>query len=327
MSSVQNRRLVVSVGVVALLMVLGFWFGLPSEERGSLDEVGRQLASGGPEATPSGSPADRVLPVRTTRSAAAIDDPVMVALAPRLQHLRCSAGGLELGAYDTRPAENHFADVVQDGLHIAVPDGDGSAWLERDVRAVAQVRWSGDGCEVVPVRLVPVRGTLTQADGRPAVDHTVRGCLHGEHARTDSDGRWELMAVAETTCHPMAFVEHEDGRFGKSNVLGVDVSVPGPMEGVELVLPADGDLWTLEQQHKMAGQLAMMLRKMTDRRRVRIVDMQAAAEGLSGDARSRADALVAREADFLAMVDGELDRLADPDERQLAVRDAWLALN
>ncbi len=322
-----NGRLVLGAGALAGLVLLGLWLHGGSEERAEMESPGRQPASDGPDGTPRERSVSRGLAVRTTPSAAAIDDPVMAALAPRLQHLRCSAEGLELGAYDTRPAENHLADVVPDGLHIAVPDGEGSAWLERDVRAVAQVQWNDEGCTVTPVRLVAVRGTLSHSDGLPAQDHVVRGCIHGELVRTDSAGRWELMAVAGTTCHPMAFVEHPDGRFGKSNVVAVDVSEPGPMDGAELMLPADEELWTPKQQVKMAGQLAMMLRKMTERRRGRIDDMRAAAEGLSGDARTRAEGMVAREAAFLAMVDDELDRLQDPEERKDAVRDAWLALN
>jgi len=312
-------------GVLLLAGAGSMYAGIRSEDVDPIREIGRRVVA--EQAAKEAAAPERVLPVRKGGATGLVDDPVLDALAPRLTHLRCPAPGLELGAYDTRPAENHVADVLEDGLHIAVPDGSGSAWLERDVRAVAQVRWAGEACEVVPVELVPVRGTLTWADGSPAVDHAVRGCIHGEFARTDDAGGWELQAVAGTTCHPMAFVEAEDGRFGKSNVVGVEVVAPGPVDGVALELPAEDSWWTPEEQREMAGQLGMMMRKMTERRRVRLADLRESADGLSGDDQARAAALVDRESAFLTRVDIELDRLDDPDEQQAALRDAWLSLN
>lgn len=326
-----QRALIQVVGVVGVVAaILGGWMALHTD-RTAKSDGGKAVGLDGPaEPGRQGGSAARKLPVRKGSLPTSLDgggDPVLLALAPGLKQLRCSADGLELGAYDTRPAENHFADVLSNGLHIAVPGDSGRLWLERNVRAVAEVRWDDDTCVVTPVALVPVRGVLRQADGSPAVDHAVRGCIHGEFGRTDADGRWELMAVAGSSCHPMAFVEADDGGFGKSNVARVDVVAPGPMDGVVLSLPADVDLWGKPEQEKMAGQLAMMMGRMTERRRARLPELQAAADGLSGDAKTRADALVEREVDFLSMVDGELERLADPADQKAALRDAWLSLN
>ena len=317
----------VGAGVLALA-TLGAWMSLRGADTPPPGATPSPAAVA-PEAAERSKErrAARSLPVRKDSAPMSGNDPVLTALAPALQQLRCPAAGLELGAYDTRPAENHFADVRADGLHLAVPDGSGTVWLERNVRAEAEVRWEDGTCVVHPVSLIAVRGVLLDADGEPVVDHVVRGCIHGEFGRTDADGRWELMAVAGTICHPMAFVESDDGRFGKSSMQRVDVAAPGPMEGVVLSLPADDDLWSPEEQAQMADRLAMMMEKMTARRRARLPDLQAAASGLSGDARARADALVARESDFLSMVDGELERLEDPEECQAALRDAWLSLN
>lgn len=183
------------------------------------------------------------------------------------------------------------------------------------------------GCEVRPLRRVEVRGTLRHADGAPAEDFAVRGCIHGEFARTDAEGRWVIEGLADTTCHPMAFVETEGGAFGRTEPVNVPVRAPGPVEGIELVLPDAAEILSLEAQRALAPQLAHLIEARVEEQR-EVVEhthemlRRAGPDGPTAHLRR----FVAHEEAVLQRMTDHLDRLDDPDEAALALRETWMNL-
>ena len=159
------------------------------------------------------------------------------------------------------------------------------------------------------------------------MDYEVRGCKHGQFARTNEAGEWEMQGVAGTTCHPMAFVEADDGSFGKSDVVNVDVTAPGPMEGIAIRLPAPEALWSEEQLSKMAEQLSAMIDPMMQEQEDRLAASQTALEECGNpSACALLQQIVQNEQRRVDSMREQTERLDDPEERNFALIDQWLNL-
>jgi len=269
----------------------------------------------------------RVLPTRTVVDAGVHPhlDAAYAALRPDARLLRCPTPELTDGRYEAAGKGAHLVQVEAGVLTAAVDVDAGQVELRQAHVPVAQLAWSDHLCAVEVASRSQITGTLHHADGTPAVDHAVRGCLHGEFARTDSNGAWSLPAVDGTVCHPMAFVETDDGRFGKSNVVGVEVNEH--TAPVALVLPPLDDLWTPEDLAQQAEMLAQMFGQRIGRQAEEVSRYSARTHSLDGPAATVARGLIAEETAFVAHVQGEIERLRDPAEQVDAVRDAWLSLN
>lgn len=271
------------------------------------------------------APPPRVLPTRTVAEAAPGRDPVYAALVPGRTILRCPTDVLSPGRYDAVVPSVQLVEVSAGLLTAAVVGDEGRTDLRENFVSVARLDWQGDRCAVTPTRRTTITGIVRGADGQPVADHEVRGCLHGEFARTDADGRFTLAAVDGSECWPMAFVERTDGRFGRSAPVGVSVEADAPE--VELRLPDDDDLWTEDDLRQQAGMLVGLFEQRIAGERTRLEALEAGAATLSGDEAEVAHRLLAHETGFVAHVEGEMERLEDPEEQLDALRDAWLSLN
>ncbi len=250
-----------------------------------------------------------------------------IAIQPDAQTIRCDVGGmLEDGVYELRP-DGADHPVVRDGVFsaiVAAPDG--RANIERHLHIVGTLRWSEGRCEVAPAQNVYVRGTLQYADGAPAADHDVRGCIHGSFGVTDQDGAWQVEALAGTTCSPMAFTETEAGDFGKSNVVNVQIGTED-VDGVMLTLPADEDLWDEPTLSKLAGSLVPGIASRLEMHKQRARTLHdALSRTQSPQARQALLALIANEEAWQAWIEVELRRFEEPEERADALRDMWMNL-
>lgn len=319
----RSRTLAV-IGVVVLVGVLAWWRGAGGP---APSPAGEDAVAGGPViGTQGGSSADpaRTLPTRTGPEPQ-VDEPVLAALEPGARQLRCRVAGLADGAWWARPAQARLV-LVENNVLTAIVDADrGEVWLEQELRPAGKLQWEGQTCTLTPAELTTLEGTLHHADGRPAEDVAVRGCLHGEFARTDAQGRWSMPAPVGRPCHPMAFVEAEDGRFGKSNV--VTVPVDGPVGGIALVLPGDEALLDRAAQRAMAARAAQMFAHMLGPDKARLASWEAGLAGLDGNAATEAEQRIASLRDLIARSEREQARLRDPEEAPEALRDAWLNLN
>ena len=271
-------------------------------------------------------------PIGSTPAIEGVEDEVLEQIvqqvSPDSRVIHCNAASdLKDGVYGLIPAARNHAFVRGGAVTIAVTGETGSAQLEQALHVFGHVRWAEDICAFSASERVTVRGVLKHADGEPAVDYEVRGCAHGSFARTNAEGEWEMEAVAGTTCHPMAFVEADDGAFGKSNVVDVSVTAPGPIEGISLVLPAPEDLWGEKQLQLMAAQLSGMIEPMLNEQEDRLAQSQ---EALQGCKTPQSCAVLQQ------VVEGErrraesmrdvMERLDDEGEQNRALMDQFLGL-
>lgn len=318
----DRTRTLAGLGLVLVTGTLVWWLGQPDAR--SPPAPARSVAPPPASADRPGAPRQRTLPVRTDARQAE-PEPVLAALEPDSRQLRCQVVGLADGAWWARPSQARLV-LVDNGVLTAVVDTDqGEVWLEQELRPAGRLQWQGQHCTLTPAELTTISGTLRHADGRPAVDVAVRGCLHGEFARTDAAGRWSMPAPLGRSCHPMAFVEAEDGRFGKSSV--VTVQVDGPVSGVDLVLPPDGELLDPEAQRAMAARAAEMFERMLAPDKALLAEWEEGLGTLEGDAAAAAKQRVAGLRDLVQRSEREQARLRDPEEAPDALRDAWLNLN
>ena len=244
--------------------------------------------------------------------------------------VHCDVRGLlEDGFYEVVPPVPAHVMVRQGTLSMRVPTESGSGRLLQLLNLQGLVDWNGADCTFTVPEPVRVEGTLTDAEGVPLAGHEVRACRYGEFAVTDEDGRWEMEGMAGTTCIPMAFVEHEDGAFGKSNIVSVTLEAPGPMTDVALVLPAAEDLWAPWEQRMLADHLAQLSVQRLVEAEARLGIVESALE--SCDVKDEASCAVleqwrVQEQLWVDWIAGEIGRLQDPDEQLDAFRDAWLNL-
>ena len=249
-------------------------------------------------------------------------------IAPDAVVVRCDVTGLlDDGHYEVIPPVPAHV-TVQDGtlsMMVSAPSGSGS--LGQRLMVEGRVSWEGETCAFQAPQWITIRGTLTRADGQPAVDYDVRACRFGEFVQTDGQGAWEMEGLAGGHCSPMAFVDREDGAFGKSTVGDVDVVAPGPITGVSLVLPSEADLWSPEMQRQLAIQLVAMSEGRLAMVAERLERVEKALESCDAAEDASCEMLEAwkeQEALWVNWMADETERLSDPEEQLDAVRDAWL---
>ena len=118
----------------------------------------------------------------------------------------------------------------------------------------------------------------------------------------------------------MGFVETEDGGFGRGRPVGV---TGGETSEIVVTMPSDEDIWTLEQQRKLLGQLALMLSDAEDGRKDAFSQM-----GRVEDATPEAKRVVAswqEQTQFETKERyDELEFLLSPDAGAEEFKDAWL---
>ena len=279
----------------------------------------------------------RPLAVRTTSDAPATDaasagvpDAPYERLSSAGTVARCAVGDhLDDGLYEVLPSGAEHVEVRGGVLSMMVEAESGSGRLAQRLMVEGLVSWDGETCTFTPPEWVTVRGQLLHADGQPAVDYDLPGCVFGEFAHTDAQGVWEMRGMAGTTCSPMAFVERDDGAFGKSSTSAVTLTPPGPITGVELVLPPDDKLWSPDMQRELSGQLVGIYATRLEASERRLDRLAAALEGCAPDTDPTCavlDAWRQEEQIWVDWVGGEMDRLSDPEEQLDAFRDAWLNL-
>ena len=250
-------------------------------------------------------------------------------IAPESRVIQCeSAKSLEEGVYRLLPPlAGHYAIARNHILTIAVTGKTGSAVVEQDLQVLGEVSWLDNTCSFSATQLVTLRGELLHADGKPAVDYEIRGCKHGSFARTNAAGEWEMQGVAGTTCSPMAFVEVDDGSFGKSNVVYVEVTAPGPVEGISIRLPAPEQLWNEKQLGKMAATLSAMIDPQLEEQEERLEAAQSAMEICSNPSSCAVlQQIVHNEQMRADAMREQTERLDDTDEQNVALMEMWLNL-
>ena len=332
----QHRTKLALVAVVSLVVVVGWLL-----HGGSLYWVrnGRPDASSTSGSMRSAPRRDvrRPLAVRTTSDVPATDAATAgVPDAPyeRLSSVgtvaRCGVGDhLDDGLYEVLPSGAEHVEVRGGVLSMMVEAESGSGRLAQRLMVEGLVSWDGETCTFSPPEWVTVRGQLLHADGQPAAGYDLPGCVFGEFAHTDAQGAWEMRGMAGTSCSPMAFVERDDGAFGKSSTTAVTLTPPGPITGVELVLPPDDKLWPPDMQRELSGQLVGIYATRLEASERRLDRLATALEGCAPDADPTCavlDAWRQEEQIWVDWVGGELDRLSDPEEQLDAFRDAWLNL-
>ena len=250
-------------------------------------------------------------------------------ISPKSRTIHCeSAKSLEEGMYRLiPPVVGHHAIARNHTLTIAVTGKNGAAKVEQDLHVLGEVSWIENTCSFSATQLVTLRGELLHADGKPAVDYEIRGCKHGHFARTNAAGEWEMQGVAGTTCHPMAFVEADDGSFGKSNVVNVEVAAPGPVEGISIRLPAPEKLWNEKQLGKMAAQLSAILDPQLEEQEERLEAAQSAMETCSNPSSCAVlQQIVYNEQNRADSMREQTERLDDTDEQNVALMEMFLGL-
>ena len=333
----MRRRTVGMVFGVAVLGALVAWWvqggapdgvpawATPSGEQGGPMRSVSPKAARRPQVPPSG-------PVAAAPEAPSMEarDEAYGRLSSGGTVARCDVRGrLEDGLYEVAPPMAEHVEVQGGVLSMRVRAPEGAGRIEHLLAVEGLVSWEGATCTFTAPEWVTVQGTLTDAEGRPAADHAVRGCRFGAFTRTNDAGEWTTEGMAGTTCSPMAFVERDDGAFGKSGAPAVELEAPGPVMGVALVLPAADALWPPEMQRELAVQIEGLYVQRLDASEARLEELDAALEGcdLETDPACRVlDGWRAREQLWVDWVGGEMDRLTDPEEQLDAFRDAWFNL-
>jgi hypothetical protein len=248
---------------------------------------------------------------------------------PERSTIRCETGGsIDDGAYSARGLE---MVVARDGtLGASVSRAKGSAVLHLNLQPVAMVTWKGatlrtvGTCTVDRAVWLDGAGRVIDAAGAGVANALVRGCDHGELSRTDADGAFTYRIMRGSTCHPMAFVEHDDGRLTKGGY--EEITTEGD-QAPELILtmPAE-DTLSEEQLRAQALQLADMTQMMLDRHKQGQANVQRVLESNAGSPEDRGVLTQWLDADdeVLDRMAEQIEMLRDPDEQLDALKDAWL---
>jgi hypothetical protein len=253
--------------------------------------------------------------------------------APDQAIIRCRVAGLlPDGAYATSGTRLSLPVVRSGWLTAAVPEPAGHSMLTQNLQPVAQVRWSGaasgvNGCRVSKLELHTVSGRVVGPEGMPVADVQIRACDHGEIVRSDEDGAFSLGIPAGFDCHPMAFIEHEDGSLSKGTFTELS-DVDRDIEDITLKVPDYEESLTIEQLAAMAERLADMNEGMVARRQAEIDRLNALLDGgtLDADGQARLRAHVQAEEQLVGRMVDQMERLRDPDDQANAMREAWLNL-
>jgi len=250
---------------------------------------------------------------------------------PDMQVVRCSARDLQDGWIRARPSLDNpggtvlFA-TVDDGVFLAVVDGaDGEAVLFESLTPAARLTWVAapaaevGACTLHPLVTHTLRGRVFDTDGTPAAEADVRGCLHGDIAVTDGDGRFTTSAVEGCTCFPMAFLDR-NGMFARSNAPQVDVGDEPPPE-VRLELQRG---WTPEEQRVLMRQLAGMLEQSATALTASNPAADAAAKASDPAVSGLLWAWGHAQEDAYQMIWDDLERLTEEEDPYVAFRDLWM---
>ena len=85
----------------------------------------------------------------------------------------------------------NWTSAVNDALSFTpMPSSEAQRRIEHLLAVEGLVSWEGATCTFTAPEWVTVQGTLTDAEGRPAADHAVRGCRFGAFTRTNDAGEW-----------------------------------------------------------------------------------------------------------------------------------------
>jgi hypothetical protein len=250
---------VAAIGCAALL------FRAPPPHE-ALPETPQRVA---PRPTPRANEAQGARPPAVAEAAmdAVVDvDPALIEAYPMLDsihdNIRCAAPPeLPDGLYADVTTRGHIRYVrVADGMLTGkINGGAGDEYVGRGVVREARIRWrqpsaSWGGCEVTIPARIPIRGVLVWPDGAPAAGRVVQGCERGESVLSDADGRFETSGYEGERCHLIPFLSL-DGAFGGGEELVIYGVGPEPVEGVHLVLPEPGDVWSDADEAAVAAGL------------------------------------------------------------------------
>ena len=182
-------------------------------------------------------------------------------LAPKMGRIRCDSSPLAEGDRlrvrgfgGPRSAVPFGIDLHNGSLTAAVGSPSGEALLTKELIPIAVLEWdnaqagSWGECRIREPRLITVKGKVEWPAGAPAADAQVRGCRHRDIVQADGDGSFSFRVEEGARCTPFAFVESEEGRFGRGPVTRVDTNQGPTVEGVRLLMPLDKDVQSIEQQ-------------------------------------------------------------------------------
>ena len=253
---------------------------------------------------------------------------------PGLGHVRCahqgivSADSLAGRTLPSGPAAQrvYFVELTGDELLASVEQPEGETILQdRHHQPLVKIRWAGaqDGqwgeCELSALEMLTVDGALLRADGSPATGESVVTCP-GEIRTADEHGEFSFHLPRGVTCHPMGFIEGDDGSFGR----GPPAEVTGGVhDEVVVTMPGEDDIWSLDQQRMLLRQLATMLSDAEDRREGPLAQLADLADA-SPEARSLIAAWAAQVSAARDSRYTELEFLLGPDAGPEDFKDAWL---
>ena len=207
--------------------------------------------------------------------------------------------------------------LVQNGQFTAtVTTPDGEAILMRDLKRMGTLRWQGaaaadwTACELTGLERVLVSGRVLWADGSPAADHPLSTCDFGEVVITDEAGAFEFSTPVDQECYLIGIVDSDAG-LGRSPTVAVDTSADA--RGLEVVLPADEDLFSDATIELAAAQLSKMVNYTLaeeQKRHQALLDVDM--EGLSEDA-TQVIRTMLQEDRWVLESQQEMARLTSPD--------------
>jgi len=320
------------LGLVAVCAALWWWWPSPSVDDAPTVKAEPVVKPPPRRAASTAGPRPAAPVGGNTALPAASADALAIAY-PDQQRVECPAGHLADGAYvGSGPGLAPVILVAGGRAVAAVSEAKGEGLVNQHQQPAGAISWRGavDGagrCEIgrpVPVR---VTGRVADAQGFPAAGALVRGCAPGEVVRTDEDGSFSLSATRGADCYPMAFLELDDGRFGKGTY-GEVFATSKDVVNLDLTLPRDDALLSVERQREQAEGMAQLFGRMSDDRRNRFEHITE----ILADERGEPEALAALRAwheieeALLEDTETQIERLLDPEEQIDAFRESWLSL-
>ncbi len=312
-----------AVGLVLVVVVLVLWWWLtPRPGQGSKNATDQgSVTAHVSKRAPKGHQTKKPPQPRAPLPSLSDDDKASVyeqLQPPGSSRIRCAAPeSYTAGVYRPMGSRQVQFALVQNGqLTATVTTPDGEATLMRDLKRTGTLRWQGAGsadwtnCELTEPKRVLVSGRVLWADGSPAADHPLSTCDFGEVVVTDEAGAFEFSTPEGRECYLIGIVDSDAG-LGRSPTVTVDISADA--RGVEIVLPADEDLFDDATIELAAAQLSKMVNYTLaeeQKRHQALLDVDL--EGLSEDA-TQVIRTMLQEDRWVLESQQEMARLTSPD--------------